>query len=219
MQKQILTMLEMQEQINERIHPQWRSQNFNWRRAVVIETSEMIDHYGWKWWKKQEPNIEQVKLELVDIWHFLLGSILSKGKSLFNDSDSLESKAKYIEQYFTKYYPEKKYDFLISADRLHYCSSESNDLRLEPFIHCLNNIGMSFDDLYTSYISKNVLNFFRQDNGYNTGEYNKIWNGKEDNEHLVEIVSTLDSSNHNFKDLLLQELEKRYSNLIPTTSS
>jgi hypothetical protein len=26
----------------------------------------MLDHYGWKWWKKQTPDTEQVILELVD---------------------------------------------------------------------------------------------------------------------------------------------------------
>ena len=44
---------------------------------------------------------------------------------------------------------------------------------------------MSFDELYVGYIGKNVLNFFRQDHGYKDGTYIKVWNGKEDNEHLV----------------------------------
>ena len=36
---------------------------------------------------------------------------------------------------------------------------------------------------------KNVLNKFRQDNGYKEGTYRKIWNGKEDNVVLSEILS------------------------------
>ena len=35
-----------------------------------------MDHYGWKWWKKQSPDTEQVKLELVDIWHFGLSQLI-----------------------------------------------------------------------------------------------------------------------------------------------
>ena len=34
------------------------------------ECSELLDHYGWKWWKHQATDLDQVKLEIVDIWHF-----------------------------------------------------------------------------------------------------------------------------------------------------
>ena len=42
---------------------------------------------------------------------------------------------------------------------------------------------------------KNVLNKFRQDNGYKTGEYSKVWFGKEDNVHLEEILNKLEFNN------------------------
>ena len=38
------------------------------------------------------------------------------------------------------------------------------------------------------YIGKNCLNQFRQDNGYKEGHYIKVWNGKEDNVVMVEIL-------------------------------
>ena len=61
-------------------------------------------------------------------------------------------------------------------------------------------------------MGKNVLNFFRQDNGYQDGSYRKLWAGKEDNEHLVEVVAELDHTSPLFKDDLYQALEQRYSN-------
>ena len=71
-------------------------------------------------------------------------------------------------------------------------------------------VDMSSDDLYRQYIGKNVLNFFRQDHGYKEGTYIKVWDGKEDNEHLVEVLDQLDPSLDNFADLLYAELESRY---------
>ena len=36
-----------------------------------------MEHYGgWKWWKKDTPDMEQVLLEIVDIWHFGMSCLL-----------------------------------------------------------------------------------------------------------------------------------------------
>jgi dimeric dUTPase (all-alpha-NTP-PPase superfamily) len=63
-------MLELQNAMNTRVHNEWRDQGFEWYRAIWIESAELMDHYGWKWWKHQKPDVEQVKLELIEIWHF-----------------------------------------------------------------------------------------------------------------------------------------------------
>ena len=68
-----------------------------------------------------------------------------------------------------------------------------------------------FDDLYRSYVAKNVLNMFRQDHGYKRGDYVKVWNGQEDNEVLVELLSTLDSSKPGFRDAVYQAISERYA--------
>ena len=49
--------------------------------------------------------------------------------------------------------------------------------------------GVNLYSLYECYIAKNVLNRFRQNNGYKEGSYKKIWNGHEDNEVMSEILS------------------------------
>ena len=69
---------------------------------------------------------------------------------------------------------------------------------------------MSVDELYRQYVGKNVLNFFRQDNGYKEGTYVKQWSGREDNEHLVEVMNALDLSKPEFSDLVYQGLQARY---------
>ena len=50
--------------------------------------------------------------------------------------------------------------------------------------------GVNLHSLFECYIGKNVLNKFRQDNGYKDGSYIKIWNGKEDNIVMSEILAS-----------------------------
>ena len=81
MKQKLLAMLQMQDEMNCRVHPSWREQGYEWYRAIWVECAELMDHYGWKWWKKQSPDRDQVVLELIDIWHFGLSSLLQFGSS------------------------------------------------------------------------------------------------------------------------------------------
>ena len=78
----------------------------------------------------------------------------------------------------------------------------------------LDDLGRGFDDLYRTYVGKNVLNFFRQDHGYRDGSYVKTWDGREDNEHLVEILVVLDVDDIEFQTLVYAGLEERYKSVI-----
>ena len=62
-----MNMLQMQHRMNSRVHDDWINQSFEWYRATWIECGELMDHVGYKWWKKQTPDMEQVRLEVVDI--------------------------------------------------------------------------------------------------------------------------------------------------------
>jgi hypothetical protein len=72
-------------------------------------------------------------------------------------------------------------------------------------------LDMTFDELYEIYVGKNVLNMFRQDNGYKEGSYNKIWNGREDNEYLADIIDDLDVDSHTFQDDIYAALTECYA--------
>jgi hypothetical protein len=66
---------------------------------------------------------------------------------------------------------------------------------LFPLFHTLMRAcDLSADALYRHYVGKNVLNFFRQDHGYQDGTYVKEWQGREDNEHLSELLESLDAA-------------------------
>ena len=80
MEQQIIAMLELQDGMNTKVHPDWRNQGYAWHRAIWVECAELMEHHGWKWWKKQSPDRDQVILELVDIWHFGLSILLLEGR-------------------------------------------------------------------------------------------------------------------------------------------
>ncbi|MDA1075025.1 MAG: dUTP diphosphatase, partial [Proteobacteria bacterium] len=69
-------MVRMQQQHNDEVHLAWRDQGFEYYRAIWVECAELLDHFGWKWWKKQATDVDQVKLEIVDIWHFGLSDLM-----------------------------------------------------------------------------------------------------------------------------------------------
>jgi dimeric dUTPase (all-alpha-NTP-PPase superfamily) len=202
MKQQILTMLELQNAMNSKVNENWVEQDFAWYRAIWVECAELLDHYGWKWWKKQTPDADQVKLELVDIWHFGLSILLLESAS---EADIATG----VEQQLAKANPSG--DFRADLEGFTLATLQSKGFDVASFGSLMAGIDLSFDELYTRYVGKNVLNFFRQDNGYQDGSYRKQWGGKEDNEHLVEAVATLDHSSPLFKDDLYQALEQRYS--------
>jgi hypothetical protein len=51
---------------------------------------------------------------------------------------------------------------------------------------------------------------FRQDRGYKEGTYLKHWHGREDNEHLVEVIHRLDADAPDFKDRIYSALSAAY---------
>jgi hypothetical protein len=79
---------------------------------------------------------------------------------------------------------------------------------IEAFFICLNSAWVSFNDLYKLYIWKNVLNKFRQDNGYKEWTYKKIWWTVEDNVVMQQIVEK-----HIWFDTIYKKLEDKYNTI------
>ena len=194
-------MLELQDAMNSKVHPQWRSQNFSWYRAIWVECAELMDHYGWKWWKKQSPDEGQVILELIDIWHFGLSTLLMADE----DNHRIAGRVEKLLQV-----PTTAGDFREDLEAFCQQTLISRSFDVPLFAVLMQGVDLSFDRLYRSYIGKNVLNFFRQNHGYKEGTYKKLWQGREDNEHLVEALGELDSNRPEFKDELYQALVERY---------
>ncbi|MEY3661204.1 MAG: hypothetical protein RLZZ169_2030, partial [Pseudomonadota bacterium] len=73
---QATTMLRLQAEMNAKVNPAWIEAAYPYLRAVVVEGAEAMEHRGWKWWKKQDCDLSQLQMELVDIWHFTLSHLL-----------------------------------------------------------------------------------------------------------------------------------------------
>lgn len=212
MHTQLMTMLLMQAGMNAKMNPQWLTAGYPYLRAAVIEGAEGIEHHGWKWWKAQEMDLAQLQMELVDIWHFALSAFLvsAEGNPEKAAKAILAHAGNVLVEFDGKHF---FYDTLQTVDKLELLIGLATVRRFDVplFESILTSCGMDWNELFRQYVCKNVLNFFRQDNGYKAGTYRKVWNGREDNEHLVEIAAALDSSDAAFADRLMAELHQRYA--------
>ena len=198
-------MLSMQDDMNRHVDADWLSRDREWYRAIWIECAELMDHYGgWKWWKHAEPDYAQAMLEIVDIWHFGLSLRIDASR------DYQRIATEIIEEWKTS---QAALPFLEAVERLARAALGEHRFAVVSVRHLLECIGRSFEDLYRAYIGKNVLNVFRQDHGYKTGGYVKIWDGREDNEVLTELMAALDSDSPEFRDAVYRSLNAEYVKL------
>lgn len=201
MKNKLLVMLELQDAMNSRVNSDWRQANNEWYRAIWTECAEMLDHYGWKWWKHQQPDLDQVRLELVDILHFAMSDYL------LQDDDNSKVATRILEEMAS---PDKIEDIRLAIESMAQTTIADQSMHFSGFASIMQLIEMDFDQLYRIYVGKNVLNFFRQDHGYKDGSYIKVWQDREDNEHLAELLGSLDSDSDGFKDQVYQGLQSRY---------
>ena len=202
MQEALLTMLRMQDRMNTRVHEDWINQNFAWHRAIWVECAELVDHYGYKWWKKQEHDIEQVQLEVVDIWHFGMSARFVDGQPLEELAAELAAE-----------WPAEvtQLGVLEASEALAGVAALDKHFSVVAFANLCAATGLSFETLFQQYLGKNVLNFFRQDHGYKDGTYRKQWAGREDNEHLMELLPSIDTAANDAEERLYGLLEERYA--------
>jgi dimeric dUTPase (all-alpha-NTP-PPase superfamily) len=183
----IQSMLELQNSFNTKVHNDWKNQNFKWDIAVWVECGEMMDHLGYKWWKKQAADKDQVILEMVDIWHFGMSYIMN------SDAASLDVLSHYLHMNYDKALQTEfnENDFKKLTNTLvNKITDELPWFASTIFFKMWKMLGKDMDDLYKMYIGKNALNEFRQRNGYKEGTYIKNWNGSEDNEVLTKLMGT-----------------------------
>jgi dimeric dUTPase (all-alpha-NTP-PPase superfamily) len=202
------TMAEMQETHNQHVHPDWRTNDYEYYRAIWVECAELLDHFGWKWWKQQQADIDQVKLEIVDIWHFALSDLLRADLLTEELATPLFFEVGTLDVEGTALGADR---FRAAVETLAESILTERRFLIEPFAQLMRALPMGFQELFEIYVGKNVLNNFRQDHGYKTGEYQKLWNGREDNEHLVEILRELSCLPDDIPAELYKALESRYS--------
>lgn len=185
-------------------------------------------------------DFKNAQMEWIDNWHFFMSYLIQNGigadvvegyaklaKDFTNNvDDKLVSKAIILELaeemvyhlYATKYQAirvmnlkssenpdEKEIEKYVSTINFAYKNA------ILIFFIVLEKLEMSIDDLYSLYMVKNVLNGFRQDNGYKEGTYVKIWGEVEDNDAARAI---LDNNPGMVPEVLYNELQLAYNEVL-----
>jgi hypothetical protein len=145
--------------------------------------------------------MEQVRLEIVDIWHFALSVELLHG-------DPAEQTAERLARELAQ--PAATEDLRGAIERMAERAIRTHEADVPVLAALMGHAGMDFDQLYKTYVGKNVLNGFRQDYGYKQGRYVKTWAGREDNEHLAEILAELDPATPGFARQVYDRLAAAY---------
>jgi len=228
MNSQILLMLQLQNQLNNATNgEEWvkgvtkNNKKINWRRCIYMECAEMIDSFGWKHWKniEQEPDWDNLQIEVVDVWHFIMSLLIEEYYKEMRGSvenianDISESPAlSLIENVDNGFASQEVVMEKIEDLMRHALSKEQLDKEglVKDFFELTAMSGLSLDTLYRLYVGKNILNQFRQDNGYKDGSYIKVWDGDEDNVVMKRIWEEHKSLK---PDELYKELAKAYFSL------
>jgi len=233
----ITEMLTLQSELNYDTNgKQWlegitnKNRFIDFKLCIGMEVNELIDSLNWKHWKDihKEHDIVNLHVELVDAWHFVMAQVLIDCKGNIGKATSLilsvmfsigESKMqtnsvaeiiKASKKLVSVSYEEelKEYDSVIK---------ERTTKRLVESFFTLHNklYGEDITPLYNLYRGKQVLNKFRQDFGYSSGEYVKTWFGLEDNLIMIELLTVDNKFNVN----LYNEMKEIYNFINPNVVS
>ena len=207
--RQLAAMAELQQRHNRLVHRAWQQQDFPFYRAVWVECAELLDHYGWKWWKQEERALDQAKLEVVDIWHFGLSALIQAG----------QVDRALARRLLAAWDAAPAQEFRLAVEALACSSLATRGFDTSAFVAVMRALPLGFDELHRLYAGKNVLNAFRQRNGYRTGGYRRVWAGREDNVHLVELAAGLDADAADYPAKLTAALAARYAATSPSAAS
>jgi len=221
----ILLMIQLQNQLNDATNgDEWtkgitkNGKTINWNRCIYMECAEMVDSFSWKHWKSinQEADWDNLQIEVVDVWHFIISlAIENYAKNLKGNIDNLALDISEFDSFNTIDTQNSSFgtqeEVLTKVESLILLSLEKDSLNLELLISEFFDLvilsGLNLETLYKLYVGKNILNQFRQDNGYKDGSYIKIWNGEEDNV----VMKRVWEENANIEPTqLYKQLEKQY---------
>ncbi len=214
----------LQDTLNKVIDPDWKLANRNWPRAIRGEMFEAIDSFNWEWWKRKKntPNIPNAEIEMVDTFFFLLSHSITFAKTErdFNNlctttfTLALAKEQRVVQNEMDVKFNQEEFikngeDFI----KFSLVSPEQYHLMFLKFMDMWLSLNLKMVDLMKLYRTKNILNLFRQQNGYKEGTYVKIWGEEEDNIICFGLAKRIPLDD-NFQTTLMNELKIAYANFI-----
>ena len=228
MNSKVLLMLQLQNQLNDATNGEkWTNgvtkngKYINWKRCIYMECAEMIDSFSWKHWKNiaAEPDWANMQIEVVDVWHFIMSLAIEEySRELKGGIEDIAlniSELPSFEKINTHNNKFASQDVVIKkVENMIRMSLSKDNFNLESlmadFFDLVLLSGLDLDSLYTLYVGKNILNQFRQDNGYKEGTYIKVWAGQEDNVIMQKVFKEQPDIK---PEALYRELAKLYHEL------
>ena len=178
--------------------------NSSFAAASFAEMGELLesgprvgdDIVGWKWWKPYlENDVNNMKIEAVDIIHFAISSLYKKYKG---ERDLIKNHYKDCrEAYVTANVKDESstgvmYDLLVSFSVFSVgvlVDDTEKEQVMDMFVYLIDALcrfsNMTPDEMFNLYMKKNELNHKRVEGGYKEDKYEKYdENGEEDNVKL-----------------------------------
>ena len=220
-------MVRMQDELNTKTRgADWTSQELNWGRAIWTEAAEAMGYMGWEWWKNTARNegapsradMAHLRLELIDILHFGLSLELvdyslrvTDDKQDYRHQDIATRLLTRMEEFAAAPQPVFTTEGMVELIENLASSGLRNSFFTTGFVRAAGMAGMDHAQIAAYYLGKNILNAFRQENGYKAGTYIKNWNGQEDNLSLAYILEeyfrTFNNADHIMKSLQSGEFD------------
>ena len=203
--------VELQDSFNKQLDQDWINKRSycDWALTILTEVAEFIESLDWKWWKSKQIDIQNLKLEAVDLLHFIISDLIQLTLNTDNVVDILRNTEK---QKCTIRDLQKVVGFIqiLSYELDLLKNNIPNDgyariqfeLLKRGLIENLKKL-LSYilyiahfnnkSELFKLYVFKNALNRLRQDYGYKQGSYNKFWDGKhEDNYFMMQLINSIE---------------------------
>jgi len=201
--------LYLQDDLNKVINPNWESELTpdHFATQVVDELAELLGSgVEYKWWKHIDPDKfdeHNFKIEIIDVLFFTLSKMMVESP-LFR----------------SELYPDETNRLIHSDNKINYVNFiELLQIILNSDAYCtedlvdyiINAADMNLEEASAYYVTKFVLNNFRQHSGYKDGTYVKVDDGVEDNERLRGLIQDfLNDSDASLLELANKTVERFY---------
>jgi len=198
-------IVKLQRSLNDKIDPNWISNELDWQLAITLESAELLDSTDWKWWKKGKTDWKNIEIELIDLFHFLLAKLIET-----NTVDAIIPLFIANQNKTFDFDDEQKTQYIIEEGKelIKYNHLDNIILTFSSWLNCWLAVS-DYETLFKVFKMKYVLNNFRQDHGYKEGTYIKDWDGVEDNVVAQDIIVNLDYD-EKFEENLYNKLEEIY---------
>ena len=178
--------------LNNKTAPDWLTAQLDWQTAILVESAEAIDSTDWKWWKAGQTDLDNLRVESIDILHFAISQLMTSTKAEQPVDIPLENVVSVLEGAYLSRIEGLGYVDYFKAIARHALALENGKL-LQNLFGVLGQLGLDEQGIYTVYLTKNLLNIYRQSRGYKDpgGGYIKDFNGQEDNVVFANIIASL----------------------------